>query len=581
MDECIGQRYKDTQTSKADLIRTLGALRSIAERRGLKSANDELSDLSEKLMVSRFHLAIVGQMKRGKSSVVNALLGAEVLPTGILPLTSVITLVRYSPSAGARIIYQSGHAENIEAQHLDEYITEAKNPGNRREVASAEVYWPSPLLQLGIDLVDTPGIGSTHSHNTTTTERYLREMDAAVMVLSVDPPITAAESEFLRSLRCEVPRLLFVLNKTDTVTAREVEDLLRFVKAEICNKCGVAGVEVFPVSAREAIEKIRSKTIEKPGGGIAEIAKRLEYFAAEEKEQALLESVAQDVLRVAGTLRFAASLGDKARRMNDGELGAKKKELENALVNAEKELLDLRHLLHKDTGMVVQRIEEDLKNHVEESAPGVRERLAKLQTDHPKEAREDLGLLLDHFVRDQIRRVYEDWRVQEDERIRCGLSGLSDRFTVRSNRILEVLQETAGALFEIPASPIRVRASLAVESRLYYYTEPTFKFLQEKLIFLLPGRLQRRMVFRRMKDEVGTELERNAGRIHYDYLERVEKAVEVFEKQMNEPVRMMIDSIQMAMASDGIAREGASGERTQIEDAVALCVSILAEDSRS
>jgi len=89
------------------------------------------------------------------------------------------------------------------------------------------------------------------------------------------------------------------------------------------------------------------------------------------------------------------------------------------------------------------------------------------------------------------------------------------------------------------------------------------------------------MVFRRMKDEVGRELERNAGRIHYDYLERVEKAVEVFEKQMSEPVRMMIDSIQMAMASDGVAREKASGEMTQIEDAVALCASILAEDSRS
>ena len=264
MDDWIGRGYKDTQASKADLIRTLGALRSIAESRGLKSANDELSGLSEKLMVSRFHLAIVGQMKRGKSSVVNALLGAEVLPTGILPLTSVITRVRYSSSAGARIIYQSGHAEDIEAQLLDQYITEAKNPGNRKEVGSAEVYWPSPLLQLGIDLVDTPGIGSTHSHNTTTTERYLREIDAAVMVLSVDPPITAAESEFVRALRCEVPRLLFVLNKTDTVTAREVEDLLEFVKAEIRNRCGVAGAEVFPVSAREALEKIRSRTIEKP-----------------------------------------------------------------------------------------------------------------------------------------------------------------------------------------------------------------------------------------------------------------------------------------------------------------------------
>lgn len=580
MDECIERRHKDTQTSKADLIRTMCALRSIAERRGLKGADEELSGFSEKLMSSRFHLAIVGQMKRGKSSIVNALLGDEILPTGILPLTSVVTRVRYNGVPAAKIIYQSGNAEEIETHCLAEYITEAKNPGNRKQVAAAELLWPAPLLRLGVDLVDTPGIGSTQTHNTVTTENYLREMDAAVVVLSVDPPITAIESEFVKVLRREVPRLLFVVNKTDMATAGEVEELLAFLRCEIANKCGIAGPEIYAVSARYALDELRSACSPERARGIRGIADRLEYLAAEEKEQLLLQSVGQDVLRIAETLRFAASMGNRARAMNDAELASVRLQVESELGNAERDFRDLQHLLHKDIGIVVERIEEDLKRHIQEATPEVKARFGALQCEHPRETREKLGTLLDEFVRDEIRRVFEDWRVQEDERIRSDLSGLSDRVIARANHILETLQQVAGVLFDVPVSPINIRASLAVESRLYYYTEPTFKFLQEKLIFLLPRRMQRGMVFRRMTKGLEMELRRNAARLRYDYLERVEKAIALFEKQLSEAIKMVMDSVRIALAPDCIADDRVAEEMAQIDAAVEQCASILAESGR-
>lgn len=580
MDECIERRHKDTQTSKADLIRTMCALRSIAERRGLKGADEELSGFSEKLMSSRFHLAIVGQMKRGKSSIVNALLGDEILPTGILPLTSVVTRVRYNGVPAAKIIYQSGNAEEIETHRLAEYITEAKNPGNRKQVAAAELLWPAPLLRLGVDLVDTPGIGSTQTHNTVTTENSLREMDAAVVVLSVDPPITATESEFVKVLRREVPRLLFVVNKTDMATAGEVEELLAFLRCEIANKCGIAGPEIYAVSARYALDELRSACSPERARGISRIADRLEYLATEEKEQLLLQSVGQDVLRIAETLRFAASMGNRARAMNDAELASVRLQVESELGNAERDFRDLQHLLHKDIGIVVERIEEDLKRHIQEATPEVKARFGALQREHPRATREKLGTLLDEFVRDEIRRVFEDWRVQEDERIRSDLSGLTDRVIARANHILETLQQVAGVLFDVPVSPINIRASLAVESRLYYYTEPTFKFLQEKLIFLLPRRMQRGMVFRRMTKGLEMELRRNAARLRYDYLERVEKAIALFEKQLYEAINMVMDSVRTALAPDCIADDRVAEEMAQIDAAVEQCASILAESGR-
>lgn len=581
MSEFIDQKRGSTQTDKATLIRTIDLLRPIAGQRGLKDAEDRLRHLSEKLVNNRFHLAVLGQMKRGKSSVVNALLGTDILPTGILPLTSLITHVRFGSSPAARIIYRSGNAEDIEPRRLGEYITEAGNPGNRKQVASAQLLWPSSLLQLGIDLVDTPGIGSTHRHNTATTENYLREIDAAIVVLSVDPPITAAESEFLKMLRCGLPRILFVVNKIDVASAQEVEVLMDFLEHEIAHKCGIARPEIFPVSARGALAGSPSDRSFARSSGISKLAGRLEYFAAKEKEQALLESVAQAVLPIAETLRFAANIGDRTRLMDDWELTEKKRKLEVALSDAESEFSDLRHLLQKESALIVGRVEADLEHHIQIAAPAVRKRLGALQTEHPGETREKLGTLLDNFVTEEIRHIYEDWRIQEDERVARNLSCLSERFVVRANRILETLQQEAGSLFEIPFSPINIHATLAVESGLYYYTEPAFKFMQEKLIFLLPRKLQRRLAFHRMLSLLDMEIRRNAGRIRYDYLERVEKAIRLFEKQLSEVARMVIESVSMALAPDRTANQLNAGEVAQMSETIAQCAAILEISQRS
>jgi len=111
------------------------------------------------------------------------------------------------------ILYTTGLRETIDLGTLADYITEAGNPGNKRQVASVELAYPSSFLETGIVLIDTPGIGSTHAHNTRTTEGYLEQVDAAIVVFSVDPPITEVESEFLRRIKEEMPKLFFILNK--------------------------------------------------------------------------------------------------------------------------------------------------------------------------------------------------------------------------------------------------------------------------------------------------------------------------------------------------------------------------------
>ncbi len=366
------------QLDRKALLRSIDALSALAERNRTGDLHASLAALSEKLQKNRFNLAVLGQMKRGKSSVINALLGAEILPTGILPLTSVITRVRYGITPTAEIIHKSGQSEPIAVASLHEYITETANPGNRKQVASAEMTYPSRFLSMGVDLIDTPGIGSTHLHNTSTTEDYLTEVDAGIVVLSVDPPITAVESDFLRRIRLDVPRLLYVINKTDMAAPAEVEAVRRFLENELRNHIGIKNPELFPLSARLAMNEQRGQTAER-SSGIEQLTARLHYFASQEKEQTLLQSVALDVLRIAGTLRFTAMVGERARSMSGEDLAFRKCALEATLSRTDQELKDLRYLLRQDTATIIARIESDLNDHAASAAPSVRGRLKDLQ----------------------------------------------------------------------------------------------------------------------------------------------------------------------------------------------------------
>jgi GTP-binding protein EngB required for normal cell division len=564
------------QRDRQALSRSIDLLTIFAHHNRTGDLPASLAALAEKLARNRFNLAVLGQMKRGKSSFINALLGAEILPTGILPLTSVITRVKYGPVPEAIIWFQTGHSESVALESLCEYITEIANPGNKRQVASAEVIYPSHFLKMGIDLIDTPGIGSTHVHNTSTTEDYLSEVDAGIVILSVDPPITEVESDFLRRIWQDVPKLLFVVNKTDTATRAEVESILCFLDYELRNRIGIRNPELFPLSAQLALQGT-SECASTELSGIDELMTRLHYFAAEEKEQTLLQSVALDVSRISETIRFAALVGERARFLSGEDLAFRKHSLEAALARAEQELRDLHHLLIQDTATVIKRIEKDLKNHVDSAIPGIRSRLSVFRSEHPNETRERLGKLLDEFMFGAVERVFEDWRTQEDEQVRRELAELSKRFVDRTNAVLERLQDAAGALFDVPVSHVSVTSSLSVESRLYYQTGRVFQCQLDRFIFVLPKFLLRRAVFQRMLTFIDMELDRNSGRILYDYLQRLEKSVAAFEKELKAAVGIVVNNLRFVLEPRAGNSESLRQEIEQLDRIIAQCSMILAQ----
>ncbi len=135
---------------------------------------EQCRQLMVKLAEDHFVLAVVGQFKRGKSSLMNAVIGRDILPTGVLPLTSAITVLKYGPGEKLTILRKgTSHPEKVPISKIAEYVTEKGNPGNAKEVASASLELPVQFLRRGLEFVDTPGIGSAIEANTATTYDFL------------------------------------------------------------------------------------------------------------------------------------------------------------------------------------------------------------------------------------------------------------------------------------------------------------------------------------------------------------------------------------------------------------------------
>ena len=94
------------------------------------------------------------------------------------------------------------------------FVTEEGNPKNRLGVEEVEILHPAPILQHGVVLIDTPGVGSTFTHNTRSTLNFLPQCDAALFVVSADPPLTEVETEFLKVVKSKVERLFSFSTKS-------------------------------------------------------------------------------------------------------------------------------------------------------------------------------------------------------------------------------------------------------------------------------------------------------------------------------------------------------------------------------
>jgi predicted GTPase len=304
---------------KLSLASQLRLFRDVLKKCGDEERNRQCGELMVKLAEDRFTLAVLGQFKRGKSSLMNAIIGRELLPTGVLPLTSAITVLKFGPEERL-VVEREGlqWPEIVTVSQIEDYVTERGNPGNRKKVRTATLELPLPFLRRGLEFVDTPGIGSAIVANTATTYAFLPQCDAVLFVTSVDTPLTGVEMEFLKEIREHVHKIFFVVNKTDLLAAAERRDVLEFITNTLHAQTGTLSTRIFPLSCKLALAG-------NAGSGLPALQEELGRFLSDEK-----------------TATFLAAIIDRALPLSEIETGDPRlPAIRHSLLTMQREILDL------------------------------------------------------------------------------------------------------------------------------------------------------------------------------------------------------------------------------------------------
>ena len=228
----------------------------IAARYKLSSLQPLIQSCRRLAERNELSVAVVGRFNAGKSSFLNHFLGREILPVGVVPVTSVVTEIGYGAKEKATLHFLTGEIEVVGLEKVRSFIAESENPSNRKGVSKVAIELPELGLFRVLRFVDMPGLESTFAHNTETALRWLPGVDLALVAVGVDPPLSQHDISLIKRLYEFMPRVSILLTKVDLLTEPEHQEVRAFVKQQLKEVFNSAP-EIFSYSIRLGYEHLR------------------------------------------------------------------------------------------------------------------------------------------------------------------------------------------------------------------------------------------------------------------------------------------------------------------------------------
>jgi small GTP-binding protein len=401
--------------AKREIIERFEQLANVAESVGMITlARDIRTTRIPKIESERFHLVVLGEFNHGKSTFVNALLGQDVLPTGITPTTASINHVVYADRTQARAVLLGGESKPLEPSQLKEWVTVAG--GRADEVAYVELGFPNDLLRNNVVLVDTPGVNDLNEQRAEVTYGYVPRADAVVFLLDAGQALKDSEREFLRSrvLENARDRLIFVLGKMDMLSADERVAVLEYVKKGLAQI--TADPVVFPLSARDWA---KSKD---PASGMPELMKYLERFLARDRAQVILDNAAADAARTASYLENNLGVRMRAYDLDINELEQRIGAVREQLDASKRKLDDLHVRIEADASSIKNQVELDLEAFAKAFVQALPVQIDSVDAD-------DVKTYLPAFIEDK----FKEWAEVEGAKLAAMLEHLAEEVIAITN----------------------------------------------------------------------------------------------------------------------------------------------------
>jgi GTP-binding protein EngB required for normal cell division len=537
---------------KSDLLQCMVEMLGIENIRGC--ACEELQD---KIRSNTFNLVVVGQFKRGKTSLINALLGAELLPVSVVPLTSIVTIMTWGEALRIKVYFNDGKIAEIKPESLVEYVTEKGNPKNVKDIREVVLTYPSPYLKDGVRLIDTPGVGSIYEHNTDVAYQYLPKSDAALFLLSVDQPMSRAELDFLKDVKEYSNKIFFVLNKADYLRENDLKESIEFSRNGLKEAMG-SEVKLFPVSARLALEGTAAKSGElMEKSRLPLFSKDLNRFLMEEKGNVLILSVTNNLLRSISQAKLELELELKSLTTPLEELKGKIRAFVNKKGEVEQVKRDFEILLEGEVNRLTKgQLEDDLQRFVRDLGPQEQAHLTDQFERNKDLSLKDLRSTLEEAVIIHVKQAFTTWRAIEDERLAKAFEAICKRFITKINETVDELLRYSSELFSVPFDMVKAEALWSVKSGFYYkFTEQPvgIAIIASTLTLALPKFIGDKIVLKKMKEYLQRVVTMQAARAGNDFEERLDKSKLDFRWEMFLKIDATIEGI-VAAVEKGMTR---------------------------
>ena len=524
----------------------LSRLAQIAEELGESSTAADVQQLIARVSEGRFFVACIGQFKRGKSTLLDALVGEPILPTGVVPVTTVPTVLRYGERRSARVLI-GNNWRAIKPEELARYVSEELNPENKKQVGGVEVFLPAPLLASGMCLVDTPGIGSVFAGNTETTRDFIPQIDAAILVVGADPPISGEELALVEAVAANVDEIVVVLNKIDRVSVAERDQAAAFAA------------------------KVLASRLKKPVGRIYELSalNRLHQSPSQDDWQALTADLAslacksgREMTQAAaerGSKRFSASLSraveERVRALKEPIASSEQRiaSLRQTVSQAEQSLLDLGALFSAEqmrlSNTLLARRKEFFRQTLPLATREFEQQSPSIRTGFGPELRRELMALAQTVARRHVM----PWLDAEETQAEELYNAATQRFVTLVNGLLQRISEEQSVDFSHLPTSLDAEHSFRTRSRFFFHDLITIAQPASPLLYSLDvvmGMLRLRHWFLRQAEGFLDELlDTNASRVQGDVEQRVVESRLRLESEVRKRLREVSTSAERALSN--------------------------------